>query len=89
MKNSKYNFLYRQMKGSWLFLFSSVLFILIGSFFSFLGPKLIGVAVDSIIGTKPFDLPLFVVEAIEKAGGREFFTEDQTKWQSQNPPYNP
>jgi len=76
MKNSKYNFLYRQMKGSWLFLFSSVLFILIGSFFSFLGPKLIGVAVDSIIGTKPFDLPLFVVEAIEKAGGRDFFIKN-------------
>ena len=51
MNNSKYDFLKKQMKGNYIYLFTAIFFILTGSFFSFLGPKLIGVAVDSIIGT--------------------------------------
>ncbi len=73
MKNSKYDFLKKQLKGNWGYLVAALVFILTGSFFSFSGPKLIGVAVDSIIGTAPFDLPGFLVEIIEKIGGREFF----------------
>ena len=73
MTGSKYDFLKKQMKGNYKYLFTCVFFILIGSFFSFLGPKLIGVAVDSIIGTAPFDLPVFVVDIINKAGGRGYF----------------
>ena len=76
MKNSKYDFLIKQMKGSWRYLTASVIFILIGSFFSFLGPKLIGVAVDSIIGTKPFELPRSIVDYINKSGGRQFFLDN-------------
>lgn len=73
MTGSKYDFLKKQMKGNYRYLFAAVFFILIGSFFSFLGPKLIGVAVDSIIGTAPFDLPRFAVTYIENMGGRQFF----------------
>ncbi|MBR4036078.1 MAG: ABC transporter ATP-binding protein [Oscillospiraceae bacterium] len=73
MTGSKYDFLKKQMKGNYRYLLSAVFFILIGSFFSFLGPKLIGVAVDSIIGTAPFDLPRFAVTYIENMGGRQFF----------------
>ncbi len=73
MKTSKYDFLKKQVKGSYKYLFSALVFILIGSFFSFSGPKLIGVAVDSVVGTAPFDLPVFMVDVIEKMGGREFF----------------
>ena len=73
MTGSKYDFLKKQMKGNYRYLAAAVFFILIGSFFSFLGPKLIGVAVDSIIGTAPFDLPQFMVQAIENMGGRQFF----------------
>ncbi|MBQ8604204.1 MAG: ABC transporter ATP-binding protein [Oscillospiraceae bacterium] len=76
MKKSKYDFLVKQMKGSWRYLLASVVFILTGSFFSFLGPKLIGVAVDSIIGNKPFELPQFMVEYIDRMGGRQFFLEN-------------
>ena len=53
----------------------AMVFILAGSFFTFLGPRLIGVAVDSIIGDKPFDLPAMVVNRIENMGGRQFFLE--------------
>ena len=73
MTGSKYDFLKKQMKGNYGYLFSAVFFILIGSFFSFSGPKLIGVAVDSIIGTAPFDLPRFLVDIINGLGGREYF----------------
>ena len=73
MTISKYKFLSKQLKGNYKYLFTAVIFILIGSFFSFLGPKLIGVAVDSIIGTAPFDLPAFVTEYINSLGGREYF----------------
>ena len=72
MTGSKYDFLKKQMKGNYGYLFSAVFFILIGSFFSFSGPKLVGVAVDSIIGDSPFDLPQFLVDIINQHGGREY-----------------
>ena len=73
MTGSKYDFLKKQMKGNYGYLFSAVFFILIGSFFSFSGPKLVGVAVDSIVGDAPFDLPQFVVDIINRLGGRQYF----------------
>ena len=76
MNNSKYDFLKKQMKGNYRYLFTAIFFILTGSFFSFLGPKLIGVAVDSIIGTKPFDLPVFITDIIGRMGGREYFIQN-------------
>ena len=76
MTGSKYDFLKKQMKGNYGYLFSAVFFILIGSFFSFSGPKLVGVAVDSIIGTSPFDLPQFLVDIINNLGGREYFIQN-------------
>lgn len=76
MNNSKYGFLKKQLKGSRRYLLLSIIFILAGSFFSFLGPKLIGVAVDSIIGTAPFALPGFIVKYIDGIGGRSFFVEN-------------
>ena len=75
MTGSKYDFLKKQMKGNYGYLFSAVFFILIGSFFSFSGPKLVGVAVDSIIGDSPFDLPRFLVNIINNLGGREYFIQ--------------
>lgn len=76
MKNTKYNFLKIQLKGGWAYIVTAVIFILTGSFFTFLGPKLIGVAVDSIIGSAPFDLPSFAVNLIEDLGGRQYFLQN-------------
>ena len=75
MKNTKFEFLKKQLKGNYIYMAGAMVFILAGSFFTFLGPRLIGVAVDSIIGDKPFDLPAAVVNWIEKTGGRQFFLE--------------
>ncbi len=57
-------FLHRQLKGSYVFLFWAIVFMAIGSFFSFLGPRIIGITVDSIIGDAPFDLPNFLQQYI-------------------------
>ena len=76
MTITKYKFLSKQLKGNYRYLFTAVVFILIGSFFSFLGPKLIGVAVDSIIGSAPFDLPAFVTDTINSLGGRQYFLQN-------------
>ena len=75
MKNTKFEFLKKQLKGNYIYMAGAMVFILAGSFFTFLGPRLIGVAVDSIIGDKPFDLPAMVVNRIENMGGRRFFLE--------------
>ena len=75
MKNTKFEFLKKQLKGNYIYLAGAMVFIIAGSFFTFLGPRLIGVAVDSVIGDKPFDLPAMVVNWIEKMGGRQFFLE--------------
>ena len=72
MKNSKFTFLKKQLEGNMRYLLSAVIFILMGSIFAFTGPKLIGIAVDSIIGTKPFDLPEYFLNIIESMGGREY-----------------
>ncbi|MBQ3393541.1 MAG: ABC transporter ATP-binding protein [Oscillospiraceae bacterium] len=76
MDKKGYSFLNRRLKGSYRYIFIAVIFIMISSYFSFLGPKLIGVAVDSVIGTLPFDLPPFVLSLVEKAGGRDYFLKN-------------
>lgn len=73
MKTGKINFLKTQLQGSVKYFIGAVVFILAGSLFAFSGPKLIGVAVDSIIGQAPFDLPAFFVNIINRLGGRDFF----------------
>lgn len=40
--------------------------------FQFFMPQVIRVTVDSVIGTKPFDLPDFVLPALDAIGGRPF-----------------
>ncbi len=73
MKKGKLNFLAMRMRGSAKYFVGAVVFILAGSLFAFSGPKLIGVAVDSIIGNAPFDLPRALVNLIDALGGRRFF----------------
>ena len=77
MSDKKRNFAYllKQLKGSWGFIWAAMVFIILGAFFEFLGPKLIGVAVDSVMGTADFDLPAAVVQYIEKLGGRVYLQQ--------------
>ncbi|MBR5251877.1 MAG: ABC transporter ATP-binding protein [Oscillospiraceae bacterium] len=73
----KYSLVYlkKQLKGNWGYILMAVICIASGAFFEFLGPKLIGVTVDSVIGTAAFDLPGFAVDFIERMGGRQFLVQ--------------
>ena len=77
MSEKKRSFIYlkNQLKGSWGYVWGAMVFIIFGAFFEFLGPKLIGVAVDSVMGDAPFDLPPQVVSCIENLGGRAFLQQ--------------
>ena len=78
MKKNKNSFKYllSQLKGSWHYIFMAVVFIVAGAFFEFLGPKLIGVTVDSVIGTAPFDLPKNIIAYLDSLGGRSFLVQN-------------
>lgn len=75
MKKYSLVYLKKQLQGNWGYILMAVLCIFFGAFFEFLGPKLIGVTVDSVIGTKPFDLPPFAVQIVDRMGGREFLVK--------------
>ena len=75
-KTNSFRYLLSQLKGSWRYIFLAVIFIVFGAFFEFLGPKLIGVTVDSVIGTAPFDLPQFVTDYIDTLGGRDYLVRN-------------
>ena len=77
MKNkSTFGFLWQVMGKNRLFFILAVVCMLIGVVFSYISHVLVGTIVDSVIGTKPFDLPLPIVNMIENIGGREFLFEN-------------
>ncbi len=49
----------------------AVLTAFVAILFGFLTPQIIRITVDSVIGTEPFDLPAFLLEWVERLGGRE------------------
>ena len=75
-KTNSFKYLLSQLKGNWRFIFLAIIFIVFGAFFEFLGPKLIGVTVDSVIGTAEFDLPAFAIRYIENLGGRSYLVKN-------------
>jgi len=74
-KKKDYLYLHSQIKGSYFYLVIAIIFILLGAFFEFLSPRFIGVIIDSVIGTRPFDLPPFIIEFINATGGRTYILE--------------
>lgn len=72
MKEGTLGFLWRIMKGSRKYFIAVLICMLISVCFSYISPALVGTIVDSVIGTKPFDLPPFLLRAIEGIGGRDF-----------------
>ena len=59
--------------GKWKkLLYISMIATLLGTLFSFLMPQVIRVTIDSIIDTKPYDLPAVMVEFIEANWSREY-----------------
>ena len=65
-------FLWRIMKGSRKYFIGVLICMLVSVCFSYISPALVGTVVDSVIGTKPFDLPPFLLNVIHNIGGRDF-----------------
>lgn len=73
MKNkSTFGFLWQIMGKNRKFFVLAVICMLISVCFTYISPILVGTIVDSVVGTKPFDLPQPIVNVIESIGGREF-----------------
>lgn len=64
----KVKFLWDFMKGYRLLYIGAILCIGLATFFATLGPLVLRVTIDSIIGNKPFDIPQWAVEMITKFG---------------------
>lgn len=75
-KNKSLKYLKNQLKGNSFYLVIAIVFIISGAFFEFLGPKLIGITVDSVIGDKPLDIPRAIADYIELLGGRSFLADN-------------
>ena len=65
----------RFLKGSYLYFVLAMLTSMLHTVFNSLNPQVIRAVVDSIIDSKPFDLPEFMVALIEKIGGRTYLQE--------------
>ncbi len=75
-KTSNLSLLLSFTKGVKLYFFLALAAAASGILFSFLTPQVIRVTIDSIIGDKPFDLPLFFLDLINRFGGREGLREN-------------
>lgn len=72
-KQGKAKMLISLSKGyRWLF-FVAALTTILGIIFNYLMPQVIMITIDSVIGEEPFNLPSFIINWIEMAGGREYF----------------
>ena len=73
MKNMK--LLLKFMKGKKLLYLGSLLSIGVATVFTLLNPLVLRVAIDNIIGGKEFEAAPWVINIINRFGGREFFLE--------------
>ncbi len=76
MKRSNWRFLWDFMKGSRLLYLSAIVCMVISTILSLLPPLIIRNTVDSIIGDEPFDIPLWLHNIIENAGGRTVLAQN-------------
>ena len=59
------------LKGSIKYFVLSIIFAMIASIFELINPKIIGFTIDSVIGNKQANLPLFITNIINNHGGIE------------------
>ncbi len=69
---NRFTFLKNQLKGNYRYIIVSIFCITFGSFFALVSPRIIGITVDSIIGTAPFDLPNDIAQYLKENNFREY-----------------
>lgn len=68
--------LFKLIKGNRLLYLMAVLSIAAATFLAMIGPKIIGITIDSIIGNKPLDAPKIVIDFIEYIGGKSVISRN-------------
>lgn len=66
---TKLSLIWDFLKGSRMFFLISILAALFVNGLEMISPQIIRVTIDSVIGDKELDLPLFAVSLVERAGG--------------------
>ncbi len=69
---SSFSMLLKFTGGSGRYFVMAILTAAASIFLNFLTPQVVGVTVDSVIGTEPFAVPGFLLKIMESFGGREF-----------------
>ena len=70
--NKRISFIRNLLRGSKLLFVVALITSLLNTIFHSCIAQIVRVTVDSIIGTAPFDIPIFLQEAITQLGGREY-----------------
>ncbi len=66
----------RYTHGAWLWIIFALLATAVSIVLSFLTPKIISFAVDSVIGTQEMRLPEWLMDTVEAVGGREVLRQN-------------
>lgn len=73
IKKGSFAFILEIMKKNWRFFWYCLVAMTVNVCLSFIMPEIVGVTVDSVLKTEPFDLPPALLEYVTSLGGREFF----------------
>lgn len=63
------------MRGKIVIYLAALAAVAVAGLIAFVGPQVVRVTIDSIIGDKPFELPVFLMNIIEQLGGRDGLRE--------------
>ena len=76
-KNTKLNLkiLSRFLKGSWLLFAAAILSVIVSALADMLGPQIIRMAIDNVLGGAEPTWPRFVLDLVERVGGMAYLAK--------------
>jgi len=66
----------KAMKGNRLLYVGAILCVALATAFTLAGPLVISFTIDSVIGDKPMDLPIWLLNIIDSLGGKNFLVQN-------------
>lgn len=69
---NSFRLLMKAMKGNKLLYFGAIVSVALATSFTLVGPLVISFSIDSVIGNKPMELPIWLINMINSLGGRDF-----------------
>jgi len=71
-----FKLLMKAMKGNRLLYVGAILCVALATAFTLAGPLVISFTIDSVIGDKPMDLPIWLLNIIDSLGGKNFLVQN-------------